>query len=101
MLRRYPVRMTSLADQIWRDPDDGEFVVYFTTYCGFCHAARRLLNGTGLPVNEVDVTRDQPARQALRDRTGSRTVPQIWHGGTYVGGYTDLVPYLQSIGIKK
>ncbi len=64
--------------------------VYSTTYCGFCRAAERLLKQKGADFEVLNVTDDTEKRAWLVETTGKRTVPQIWVGDTYVGGYDDL-----------
>ncbi|MEW5849213.1 MAG: glutaredoxin 3 [Myxococcota bacterium] len=64
--------------------------VYTTTYCGFCRRAKSFLQERNIPFHEVDVTDDAAAREMLVQRTGQRTVPQIFFGEESVGGYSDL-----------
>ncbi|MBX5484724.1 MAG: glutaredoxin 3 [Myxococcaceae bacterium] len=65
--------------------------IYTTQYCGYCLRARQLLESKGIDFEEIDVTDDQEMRMKLVEMSGGqRTVPQIWIGGTHVGGYTDL-----------
>lgn len=64
--------------------------IYTTDWCGYCRAAKRFLEGKGVPVEEIDVTDDDDGREALARKTGRTTVPQIWIGETWVGGYDDL-----------
>lgn len=64
--------------------------VYTTRMCGYCFAAKRLLAKRGVPFEEVDVTTDREARARLVEATGRRTVPQIFIGGTPIGGYAEL-----------
>ena len=64
--------------------------IYTTTYCGFCRQAKDLLTRKGVPFTEKDVTEDDAERERLTERTGQRTVPQIFIGDTHVGGYSDL-----------
>lgn len=69
-----------------------DVVVYTTTYCPYCRQAERFLTSQGVPFQSVDVTGDQAMREKLVELTGGlTTVPQIFIGGTPVGGYTDLV----------
>lgn len=65
--------------------------IYTSPLCGFCHAAKRLLKQKGVSFSEVDVLRD-PGRKAemIKRANGGRTVPQIFIGGTHVGGCDDL-----------
>lgn len=65
--------------------------MYILNWCGYCHAARRLLDGKGVEYDVVDVTGDDDTRAWLRSTTGSRTLPQTFINDKPVGGYTDLV----------
>ena len=65
--------------------------IYTTPLCGFCHAAKRLLTQKRVSFTEIDVSRDATLRKAMIARAGGRrTVPQIFIGGTHVGGCDDL-----------
>ena len=64
--------------------------IYTTPLCGYCHAAKRLLEGKGVAFTDRDVSRDRALRAEVERRSGRRTVPQIWVGDTHVGGYDDL-----------
>lgn len=65
--------------------------IYTSPLCGFCHAAKRLLDSKGANYSEVDVLQ-QPERKAemVQRANGGRTVPQIFIGGQHVGGCDDL-----------
>jgi len=65
--------------------------IYISPLCGFCHAAKRLLNSKGVSFAEVDVLAN-PDRKAemIQRANGGRTVPQIFIGGDHVGGSDDL-----------
>src|SRR5690606_1505986 len=65
-------------------------VVYSSPFCGFCHAAKRLLAGKGAEFTEIDVIAEPERRAEMMERSGRRTVPQIFVGDTHVGGYDDL-----------
>lgn len=65
--------------------------IYTTPYCPYCIAAKKLLDKKGVAYAEIDVSRDPALRQAMTKRSGGgRTVPQIFIGGTHVGGCDDL-----------
>jgi glutaredoxin 3 len=64
--------------------------IYVTTYCGYCHAAKALLHRKGVPFQEIDCTGDPESRRMLIEKTGRRTVPQIFIDGVPIGGYDDL-----------
>ncbi|KIC18257.1 MULTISPECIES: glutaredoxin 3 [unclassified Leisingera] len=65
--------------------------IYTSPLCGFCHAAKRLLNQKGVTFSEINVLA-QPGRKAemIQRANGGRTVPQIFIGDTHVGGCDDL-----------
>jgi glutaredoxin 3 len=64
--------------------------IYTTPSCPYCVRAKRLLAKKNVPYEEIDVAADDGARMALIERTGRRTVPQIFIGDTHVGGSDDL-----------
>lgn len=65
--------------------------IYTSPLCGYCHAAKRLLDRKGAAYAEHDVAADPARRQEMMRRAAGRhTVPQIFVGGTHVGGYDDL-----------
>jgi len=71
--------------------------IYTSPLCGYCHAAKRLLNAKGVSFVEYDVVRDPAKRTEMVDRApGSRTVPQIFIGTTHVGGYDDMAALEQA-----
>ena len=66
-------------------------LMYCTAACPYCQAADRLLARKG--VSEIEHVRVdlEPARRAeMEQKSGRRTVPQIWIGGRHVGGSDDL-----------
>jgi len=65
--------------------------IYSSPYCGFCHAAKRLLKAKGAPFTEIDVIA-QPQRKAemIKRANGGRTVPQIFIDGLHIGGSDEL-----------
>ena len=66
--------------------------MYTTQVCPFCIRAKMLLKQRGVEqIEEVRIDLDPTERQAMMDRTGRRTVPQIFIGDTHVGGCDDLI----------
>lgn len=65
--------------------------IYSTSWCPYCVAAKRYFTQRGVAFEEIDLTEDDEGRDELTQRTGQRTVPQIFIGDTHVGGYTDLM----------
>lgn len=65
--------------------------IYTTQICPYCSMAKRLLQKKGVDYVEIDVGRDPSLRETMIQRAkGRRTVPQIFIGGTHVGGCDDL-----------
>lgn len=65
--------------------------IYTSPFCGYCHAAKRLLSAKSVSFTEVDLSTQPEKRSEMLDRAGGRhTVPQIFIGETHVGGYDDL-----------
>ena len=65
--------------------------MYTTAACPFCQSAERLLADKGVPDVEKIRVDLQPARRAeMTQKSGRRTVPQIWIGERHVGGCDDL-----------
>jgi glutaredoxin 3 len=66
--------------------------MYTTAVCPYCTRAERLLHAKGVTaIDKIRVDLDPSLRGAMMERTGRRTVPQIYIGATHVGGYDDLV----------
>ena len=63
-------------------------LMYSTGVCPFCQMAERLLRSKG--VSEIEKVREPRRREEMMERTGRRTVPQIYVGDRHVGGYDDL-----------
>lgn len=65
--------------------------MYTKMYCGFCDAARALLERKQIDFEEIPVDGDREKQAAMTQRAnGRRTVPQIFIGETHVGGCDDL-----------
>ena len=65
-------------------------IVYSTAVCPYCVRAERLLESKGVAVQKIRVDLDPEERIKMMERTGCRTVPQIYVGDTHVGGFDDL-----------
>jgi glutaredoxin 3 len=67
-------------------------MMYTTAVCPYCIAAERLLKAKGVAdIAKIRVDLAPDRRVEMMERTGRRTVPQIYIGDTHVGGYEDLV----------
>ncbi|MCO6505330.1 MAG: glutaredoxin 3 [Snodgrassella sp.] len=65
--------------------------MYTTGVCPYCQMAKALLKQKGITeINEIRIDTDPQVREQMMQRTGRRTVPQIYIGETHVGGFDDL-----------
>lgn len=68
-----------------------QVTIYTRAMCGYCAAAKRLLDGKGVAYTEHDATFLPELRQEMIARANGRTTfPQIFVGDTHVGGSDDL-----------
>ena len=66
-------------------------LMYTTAVCPFCNMAERLLKSKGIDaIEKIRVDLEPEQRAAMMEKTGRRTVPQIYIGDTHVGGFDDL-----------
>ena len=67
-------------------------LMYSSTVCPYCVRAEMLLKQRGVTdIEKILVDRTDGARESMMERTGRRTVPQIFIGDTHVGGCDDLI----------
>lgn len=66
-------------------------VMYSTAVCPYCQRAEALLKARGVTaIEKIRVDLDPARRDEMIEKTGRRTVPQIYIGDTHVGGFDDL-----------
>lgn len=65
-------------------------LVYSTRLCPYCMMARRLLNAKGVDFEEIRIDQDRAQAPVMMQRSGRRTVPQIFIGEQHIGGYDEL-----------
>jgi glutaredoxin 3 len=65
--------------------------MYCTAVCPYCVAAEKLLHSKGVSqINKIRIDLQSGLREEMMERTGRRTVPQIYIGERHVGGFDDL-----------
>ena len=64
--------------------------VYTWANCPYCIRAKDLLGKKGVPFEEINLDGRDAELKELRAKTGMRTIPQIFVGDHFVGGFTDL-----------
>lgn len=67
-----------------------EVTIYTRMMCGYCAAAKRLLDTKGVAYVEHDASFSPELRQEMIQRSGRNTFPQIFIGDVHVGGSDDL-----------
>jgi glutaredoxin 3 len=66
-------------------------MMYSTGVCPYCTMAEKLLRSKGVAnIEKVRVDLDHARREEMMQKTGRRTVPQIYIGETHIGGFDDL-----------
>jgi cysteine synthase len=78
--------------------EDHAVVMFALEWCEFCWAVRKLFARLGIAFESVDIDSvalqqqdmGTKVRAVLKQRTGAPTIPQIWIGGTHLGGAMDL-----------
>ena len=77
-------------------------LMYCTAVCPYCVRAEQLLQRKGVQeIEKIRVDLQPELRAAMMEKTGRRTVPQIYIGGEYVGGYDDLAALDRAGGLDK
>lgn len=65
--------------------------LYTKNFCPYCDAAKRLFQRLNLSYEEKNLENDPAERQRLSALAGGyRTMPMIWIGEEFVGGYSDV-----------
>ena len=68
-----------------------EIIIYTSLYCGYCSAAKQLLSSRGYKYEEINMQGDEELMIEVMQKSGQRTVPQIFVGDCSVGGYQELL----------
>ena len=68
-----------------------KIIMYTSSYCPFCNNAEQLLINKGFAIDEkIYVDQDPEILSSMMKITGKRTVPQIFIGEDYIGGFDEL-----------
>ena len=68
-----------------------EITMYTTAMCPYCMNAERLLASKGVStINKIRIDLEPEHRMEMMQKTGRRTVPQIYIGERHIGGFDDL-----------
>jgi cysteine synthase A len=96
-----PVASADAVDFVARVLADAEqpLVMFALEWCEFCWAVRKLFAQCGIPYRSIDLDstayqrndRGGQIRSVLRERSGSRTIPQVYVGGEFIGGASETL----------
>ena len=67
-----------------------KITVYTRTACPYCTMAKRLLQTKGVEWHEINIDAEPDQRDAMIERSGQTTVPQIFIGDLHVGGFDEM-----------
>lgn len=70
---------------------ENNVVVYTSAGCGYCEGAKHLLGNKGVRFTEIRIDKIAGKRKEMEQRAQHDSVPQIFIGDTYVGGFDELV----------
>lgn len=77
-------------------------LMYCTAVCPYCVRAEQLLRRKGVrEIEKIRVDLQPELRAAMMEKTGRRTVPQIYIGGEHVGGHDELASLDQAGELDK
>ncbi len=65
--------------------------VYTSEICTLCHSVENLLNVREIPYEKIIVGEESDEHRALAERTGMKTLPQVFIGSLLVGGYQETL----------
>ena len=69
-----------------------DVIIYTRPFCGFCARATSLLAQKGVPYTEIEAGMDPDKRREMVQRSGGRnTFPQIFIGGSHIGGCDEMM----------
>jgi cysteine synthase A len=94
-----PIASAEIVDFVARVIDNAEqpLVLFALEWCEFCWAVRKLFAACRIPYRSIDLDstayqrddRGGQIRAVLRERSGSKTIPQVFVGGEFIGGATE------------
>ena len=84
-------RAENVSEKVERVALEGDkrSVVYSKPDCPFCQLAKEEMRLRGIPYDEVNLTEVGKTAAEVTGRKDVKTVPQIYIGGEYIGGYED------------
>ncbi len=71
-------------------------VIYTSANCSYCEIAKQILDQRKLNYTEIRVDTDPKQREIMMERSGRRTVPQIFINEKHIGGCDDLIALISA-----
>lgn len=68
----------------------GQVLLFSITGCPFCARTKKMLTDLQVPFVDVNLEKYPERRYEMQERTGRRTVPQIFFNSKHIGGYDDI-----------
>ncbi|MEA2154382.1 MAG: glutaredoxin 3 [Solirubrobacteraceae bacterium] len=65
--------------------------VYTSETCTLCHSVENLFNVREIPYEKVLLLEESPEHEALAERSGMKTLPQVFIGSLLLGGYQETL----------
>jgi glutaredoxin-like YruB-family protein len=83
--------------------ETAKVTVYSTTWCGFCHQAKKYFDSIDVKYNDVNVEKDQKAAEKMVEKSGQMGVPVITIGDDVIVGFDrpKIDHALKEAGLKK
>ncbi len=73
--------------------------IYTKTWCPYCRRAKAMLKSLGLDYTDYDITDNEELQQEMVERSGKKTIPQIFIDDQKIGGYDSLIELVSSGGL--
>ncbi len=67
-----------------------EVKIYTSSHCPYCTQAKNFFDNKKIPYQAINIEEDMQSFQEITKKTNMRTVPQIFIGDHFVGGYSEL-----------
>ena len=91
-----------MASGEFADSEEMKVIMYASGFCPYCTRAESMLRARGVTeIEKIRIDLDPAIRAEMIEKTGRRTVPQIYIGDTHVGGYDDLARLDRNDGLVK
>ena len=75
-------------------------IIYTKRYCVFCVLAKQFFESNFVAYKEIDISNNIEKLNQLKSETGFMTLPQIFVGGKFVGGFTEMMEKINSGELK-